>query len=116
MTTPKLTDAALDILAERERQQSVEGWTPEHDDSHKDGALAKAAEIYAWPTKNALKLAEISDDGVSLKDPWPWWDEPANLRGATWSKAWYKPKDRRHDLVRSAALLIAEIERLDRIS
>jgi hypothetical protein len=27
---------------------------------------------------------------------------------------WWKPKDRRRDLVRAAALIIAEIERLDR--
>lgn len=32
----------------------------------------------------------------------------------SWSRAWWKPKNPRRDLVRAAALLIAEIERLDR--
>jgi hypothetical protein len=35
-------------------------------------------------------------------DAWPWAD-----------KDW-KPKDRRRDLIRAAALIVAEIERLDR--
>jgi hypothetical protein len=33
-----------------------------------------------------------------------------------WLSKWWKPKDRRRDLVRAAALVIAEIERLDRAS
>lgn len=85
--------AIMDILAERTRQIAVEGWTPEHDDDHVDGALANAAACYAY--------GEIIDTqtGYHL---WPWSDD------------WWKPKDRRTDLVRAAALLIAEIQRLDR--
>src|SRR5690606_14560718 len=30
------SDATRDVLAERERQKSGEGWTPEHDDEHND--------------------------------------------------------------------------------
>ena len=33
-----------------------------------------------------------------------------------WDSGWWKPKNRRHDLVRAAALVVAEIERLDRKS
>ena len=33
-TMTEATAAARDVLTERERQQSVEGWTPEHDDAH----------------------------------------------------------------------------------
>ena len=33
----------------------------------------------------------------------------------TWDASWWKPKDRRRDLVRAGALIIAEIERLDRL-
>ncbi|MEF7906796.1 ead/Ea22-like family protein, partial [Escherichia coli] len=32
--------AILDVIAERQRQQSVEGWMPEHDDEHCNGELA----------------------------------------------------------------------------
>jgi len=31
-----------------------------------------------------------------------------------WDPKWWKPKDRRRDLVRAAALIIAEIDRHDR--
>jgi hypothetical protein len=39
---------------------------------------------------------------VRYEDLWPWHDD------------WWKPKDRRRDLIRAAALIVAEIERLDR--
>jgi len=35
--------AANDIIAERQRQTSAEGWTAEHDDEHTEGEIASAA-------------------------------------------------------------------------
>jgi hypothetical protein len=75
-----------DIAAERHRQRRVEGYHPLHDDTHCDGELARAAAAY------------ITGD-ITL---WPW------------DRTYWKPKTRRSDLVRAAALLVAEIERLDR--
>lgn len=47
--------------------------------------------------------------GVSVKTsesaPDPFWP---------WQRKWWKPKDPRRDLVRAGALIIAEIERIDR--
>lgn len=83
-----------EIAAERRRQIEAEGWTPEHDDSHVMGELAMAAACYAAPTMFARA------DG--LPELWPW------------SREWWKPKDRRRNLVIAAALIAAEIERLDR--
>lgn len=89
------TAAARDVLAERQRQISVEGWTPEHDDRHTTGALATAAGCYAMFT-----LAYPPGDPVSF---WPW------------SPSWWKPSDEsRRNLVKAGALILAEIERLDR--
>jgi len=34
--------------------------------------------------------------------------------GWPWNMVWWKPKNYRRDLVKAAALLVAEIERLDR--
>ena len=93
-----LTQAAKDVLAERRRQVEVEGCTPEHDDAHLEGELAMAAACYAQPAP----LIEHFPSGAFSPEGWPW---PA---------AWWKPKDRRTDLIRAAALLLAEIERLDR--
>ena len=81
----------LDVAAERRRQIEAEGWTPEHDDEHANGELALAATCYAaW------------GEGDPMPMRWPW------------AADWWKPKDERRNLVRAAALLLAEIERLDR--
>jgi len=89
------TAAAQDVLAERRRQVVAEGWTPEHDDQHRLGELAMAAASYAC----------AADDGdcEAPRAIWPW----------DWS-CW-NPKDRRHNLIKAGALILAEIERLDRI-
>lgn len=105
---PAQSGAARDVLAERERQVSAEGWTPEHDDKHDDGSLALAGACYAsnaatWASHGTARLrtryAEISKMAC-FRWPWP--------------REWWKPKDQRRDLVRAAALILAEIERLDR--
>lgn len=88
--------AARDVLAERERQQSAEGWTPEHDDEHDTSELAKAAACYA-----------LSAAGVQG-------DDSAQLRFWPWSDSSWRPTNPRRDLVKAAALILAEIERLDR--
>jgi hypothetical protein len=91
-----LSKAALDVIAEHHRQVEVEGWTPEHDDMHTGGQLAQAAICYADPRN--LQLGDA---------PPSWWP---------WSRSWWKPKDSRRDLIKAAALIVAEIERLDRLS
>lgn len=104
--------ALRDIAAERQRQVSVEGWTPEHDDQHADGALAKAAAAYAFS-------GSLSKD-VLRERAKNWWDRHGSDTLAVvkslwpWAREWWKPKDQRHDLVRAGALIVAEIERLDR--
>ena len=87
------TRALIDVMNERDRQWNEEGWTPEHDDQHSGGELAIAGACYA--------LAASGAEAAGL-DWWPW------------SFKWWKPGDRRRDLVKAAALLLAEIERLDR--
>ncbi len=85
-----------DIATERQRQIEVEGWSPEHDDEHGAGEMAAAAATYAlgaaFPQKTRLWLMRY----------WPW------------APVWWKPRGPRKDLVRAGALIVAEIERLDR--
>jgi len=88
--------AFLEIASERARQIKEKGWTPEHDDMHADGQLAEAAACY-------IVHNPISYPPGSPPAPWPW-----EAHG-------WKPKNRRRDLVRAAALIVAEIERLDRL-
>ena len=92
------------IIDERTRQQDAEGWTPQHDDTHTDGELARAAACYAVAASAQLQGCdsdEIHDLTVPRVD-WPW-DEEA-----------FKLADPMRNLIKAGALILAEIERLQR--
>jgi hypothetical protein len=95
------TEAAVAVLDERKRQKEVEGWTQEHDDQHGKFSMSYAAACYALADTGAVKSGN-----VNLYKLWQW-------TGWSWF-AWWKPKDRRRNLVRAGALILAEIERIDR--
>ena len=90
-----------DVTAERRRQVADEGFAPARDDGYVHGQLARAASAYA-------EFGGLPDErrgGYSgAPATWPW------------ALQWWKPTDRRRDLVKAAALIFAEIERLDRAS
>ncbi len=90
-----LSNAVQSVIAERQRQQSVEGWMPEHDDEHCNGELAMAAVCYINET------GTVNRNGGK---PWGW----------PWDASWWKPNARRRNLVKAGALILAEIERIDR--
>lgn len=82
------------IAEERTRQISGEGWSAEHDDSHKRGELARAGVAYAI---HALI------GGTQPVNAWPW------------ELKWWKPSDEPvRNLVKAGALIAAEIDRLQR--
>ena len=89
-----LNSAARDVIAERLRQVSAEGYSLYGDDIYVNGQMADAAAAYAT----------LAGKPRSMTTLWPW------------GEGTFKPsEDRRRDLVKAAALLLAEIERLDRI-
>ncbi len=110
--------ALADIAAERQRQIDAEGWTVEHDDEHSDGSLALAAACYAEGPSGRSRVAKITGDVSGGRGDTPVWGVRKVLVPVmwpqTWCPSWWKPKDRRQDLVRAGALIVAEIERLDR--
>ena len=111
-----MTKAASDVLAERARQVDAEGWTVAHDDSHSDRSMALAAACYAMFASVSYAQRASTDLPASLSTtggPLTGWS--AFLRLWPWDRKWWKPKSHRADLVRAGALIIAEIERLDRI-
>ncbi|HFH4112891.1 TPA: hypothetical protein ACGJ6O_003061 [Pseudomonas aeruginosa] len=83
--------AWLDVQAERRRQVEAEGWTPEHDDLYCAAELPRAAAAYI--------LNGANDEAPAI---WPF------------SAKWWKPTSARRDLIKAGALILAEIERLDR--
>jgi len=98
--------AITDIAEERVRQIDSEGWSPQHDDEHSDGEMADAAACYAV--------------GSTMENEVPrFWDGlPTRLKRRTtvwpWSPEWWKPKSPHHNKVRAAALLVAELARIQR--
>jgi hypothetical protein len=119
-----------DVLAERRRQVEAEGWSPEHDDHHVKGDLAMAAALFATPaplfslhlSQSEAEVAgyEVGATGaLRWDDPWPF-KRRAHVRHDL--DAFVNDGDtrgqggRRRDLVKAGALIIAEIERLDRQS
>ncbi len=98
--TETQTPAARDVLTERARQVSGDGWTSEHDDQWRNGELPRAARAYL--------LAAHVPDGVRVmfraRPPSHW----------PWPRDWWKLTERRRDLVKAAALVVTEIDRIDR--
>jgi hypothetical protein len=91
-----------EIAAERRRQLEEEGWTLEHDNTLVRGELARAASAYAGHAARFHNVRGIKYQTKPMHPGWPW------------DKELWRPKDPRRDLVRAAALIVAEIERLDR--
>jgi hypothetical protein len=92
------------VIQERRRQELAEGFTPAGDDLQADGALARAAGCYAIGPQ-FLMMHRMGDGAGNILDVpvnWPW------------PPVWWKPRSRREDLVRAGALILAEIERIDR--
>jgi hypothetical protein len=96
-----------EIKAERERQFCKEGWTPSHDEQHTEGELAWAAACYAAPSGDIHRFEPACDGNPYQRylKAWPW--------DAEYDKRW--KHNRKRQLIISAALIIAELERLERL-
>lgn len=90
---------AAEILAERQRQVRGWGWSPEHDDLYLHHELVRAAETYL---EAGRLTAQTEAAHTRLLSRWPW------------AASWFKPRDARRNLIKAAALIVAEIERIDR--
>ena len=85
------------IAAERERQITEEGWTPEHDAGQMI-ELAWAGDSYALRAAQQLTYrTRMSDEGVPVS--WPWLPE-----------FWKPDADPVRNLVKAGALIAAAID------
>lgn len=91
-----LADGAALIAAERSRQVTAEGYDSSHDDVHASGEILRAAHAYLAVAINPEKAEDIG--GII----WPW------------DRLSFKPSGPIPDLVKSGALIAAEIDRLRR--
>ena len=92
------TQALRDVLAERQRQ-IAKGHDAAHDDAHDKGELARAASNYAY---HATVYSPLGHLNYGPGPSWPF------------ERSAWKPESPRADLVKAGALILAEIERLDR--
>lgn len=105
-----MTKAEIDVIGERGRQRVK--WKPEHDDDHKNGELSSVASSLAHPKTHftepcGCREAFCPHTGFVVD-----WTPPA----PGWVAKLFLENDRRERLVISAALILAEIERMDRLS
>lgn len=83
------TNIVIEIIQERIRQIMDEGYSLIRDDALVDGQLAEAGSVYA--------STRVGDRAENYPSGWV-----------------FKPTERRRELIKAAALIMAEIERLDR--
>ena len=96
------TKAAIDVSAERRRQVDAEGYDHQHDDAHVGSEIAAAACFYAMPP--GAREWDTSSTGYG-----------GTLGDAIVPDGWVlSAGSRRRDLVKAGALILAEIERMDR--
>lgn len=94
-----LATAVALLVGERRRHMSVEGWTPEHDDEHRDGHLALAAACYATPADLRSRVGDIL-----APELWPWGRE-------SWKPGDGSEDGRIRELTKAGSLILAELER-----
>lgn len=96
--------APMEILIERSRQINAEGYTTVHDDEHTSGEIAAAACAYVFAAAERLNPLGAGFPGFTESDP-------PMMMPMGWR---FKPEEPRRMLVKAAAMILAEIERLDR--
>lgn len=99
-------DGLVVIATERRRQVEVKGYTPEHDDEHDMGELALAAALYAIPYDAEVAGEKLikQDDFIGL-----------HIALETGCGFYVKPEtDKLRRLAKAGALIVAEIERIQR--
>ena len=94
-------DVVGEIAAERQRQIEDECFTHAMDDCYTEGELSAAASAYAFRAR--CDMAKQLDH-ISIPHLWP----------SDWLREWWKPTSARRNLVKAAAMIVAEIERIDR--
>ena len=92
---------AVDLIIRERSHQLSKGYNQEHDDSYEQqGVLAVAAAVYAAYPDNWL---------CGDESPVPRWVDPETICVDE------EPEARIRDLVKAGALIVAEIERLQRV-
>jgi len=95
------------IIEERQRQIDKEGWDSEHDDSHTSMCLATASASYAL---------HVASNHADVHESWKEILKECSNKVWPFDEQWFKPtpEDPIKQLVKAGALIVAEIDRLQR--
>jgi|SRR5690606_29838756 len=96
---------AIELITEERKKQISKGYTAEHDDTHIAEEIADCAALYA-----------LSDDAIDFINEQ--WGDDMQLHFWRFDLPSYKPtpNNRIKQLTKAAAMLVAEIERLQRLN
>lgn len=112
------TDEVINaIRKERIRQITHEGYEPDHDDEHRSGQLADAAACYAAgrPIFERVEAKRKNHPHmIRFSELWPWGDDEDKRLDSPDPPRRRVNKGRIKELTKAAALIVAEIERLER--
>lgn len=86
--------STYDVLAERNRQLTAEGYSEAHDDKHISGQIAMGAAAY---------LAASTGHFAQANSMWPW------------EHRYFKSHGDERDLVKAGAMVLAELDRINRL-
>ena len=105
ITTTLNPNVIDDITTERQRQIEEENHHPAGDDLYTNNQLVTGAISLLEHDLTNYVVSYIKPNNTEYRVPARW----------PWGHSSWKPKDHRRNLVRAAALIVAEIERLDRM-
>lgn len=101
------TISGLELIAAERQLQIVKGYTPEHDDGHRDRELAAAAGSYALHAAGFASIPHIEGDNLNfdtITSIWPFGEYEFDGR-----------TEQMDALVKAGALIVAEIDRIHRL-
>ena len=93
------TTGAYCIVTERQRQINDEGYDKKHDMHHSPKEFVNAAIAYAIYEDEAY--VNCDENVTCYEKLWPW------------EKQYFKPKDKKRNLIKAGALIAAAIDRLN---
>ncbi|MCO5091981.1 hypothetical protein [Bosea sp. (in: a-proteobacteria)] len=105
------SQGALDVLAERRRQVQAEGFDARHDAKYRNAELLAAALTYGARAAVTIKLRARGTSDEEIEQASARHGVPASW---PWGRNWWKPHPLRKCLVIAAALIIAQIDAIDR--
>lgn len=108
----EIQNIATALIDEERAKQMRMGYTPAHDDNHERDEMIRAAFAFALMDPTAMLHRQVQEGLWRFDTVWPW-EDPKPKR-FTLEDVLKENAAQIEDTVKAAAMLVAEIERLQR--